>query len=84
MFIVVKGFLPVLSLTIFLQFCFKLSIKLFSCFLLWIENVRQTLSTSSSMSKTNVYDNSSTGIPLKDTIGFFILPLLFTNNVTSK
>ena len=51
---IVNGFFPVFSLTILLQFCFKVSIKFCCCFLLSIENVLHIVIISSSISKIKV------------------------------
>ena len=80
----VKGFLPVFSLTIFLQFCFIVSIKFFSCLKLFTAKLLHVFVISSSKSNLKVSLTSSSGIPRKDIIGFFILPLLVIINVISK
>ena len=79
-----KGFFPVLSLTILLQFCLIVSIKFFSWFLLCNEKVLQMLKILSSISKIKFLLSSLSGIPLNEIIGFLTFPLLETINVISK
>ena len=71
-----KGFFPVLSLIILLQFCLIVSIKFFSWFLLCNEKVLQMLKILSSISKIKFLLFSLSGIPLNEIIGF----LTFANS----
>ena len=76
MLMLVNGFLPVFSRTIFLQFCLIVSIKFFSCLKLFTAKLLQVFVISSSKSNLKVSLASSSGIPRNETIGFLLFHCL--------
>ena len=60
------------------------SIKFFSCLKLFKAKLLHVFEISSSKSNLKVSFTSSSGIPLKDIIGFFIFPLFEIINVISN